>query len=97
MSVREFDLITGTYPCNATELIIQKACENQKDFYLAMCGCTHFDYYDLMYYGGNPEIYQEYIIDKTERLLKKHENGELVIERLEDHYGLEYPILYNKK
>jgi len=62
-----------------------------------MCGCTHFDYFDLMRYGGNPKIYQEYVIYETEKLLKENKNGELVVEILEDHYGVDYPILYNKK
>ena len=83
-------------PCEATELIIEQACRNQKDFYVAMCGCTHFDYIPWGMYVSS-EMYQDHVIRKTEQLLKEYDNGELVIERLDDNYAIDYPILYNRK
>lgn len=94
--IKEFDLVTGIMPCGATETIIENACRNQKDFYIAMCGCTHFDYIPWYMYV-TPESYQEYVIEKTNRLLEECDNGTLVVERLEGETELDYPILYNRK
>lgn len=94
--IKEFDLITAIMPCDATEIVIEQACRNQKDFYVAMCGCTHFDYIPWGMYVTS-EMYQEHVIEKTNRLLKEYDNGELVIETLDNNYDIEYPILYNRK
>ncbi len=94
--IKEFDLLTGIMPCEATELIIEQACRNRKDFYVAMCGCTHFDYIPWGMYVTS-EMYQDHVIEKTLRWLKEYDNGELVIERLDDNYPIDYPILYNRK
>lgn len=95
-SIKEFDLITAIMPCAATETIIENACRNQKDFYIAMCGCTHFEYIPWGMYV-TPEMYQDYVIDKTNRLLDEYDNGTLVIEKLEGETDIDYPILYNRK
>ncbi len=94
--IKEFDLITGIMPCGATETIIEQACRNGKDFYIAMCGCTHFEQIPWGMYVTS-EMYQDYIIEKAESLLKEHDNGTLVVERFEDSYEIDYPILYNRK
>ncbi len=94
--IKEFDLITGIMPCGATEIILENACRNQKDFYIAMCGCTHFEYIPWGMYV-TPEMYQDYVIDKTNRLLDEYDNGTLVVEKLEGETELDYPILYNRK
>ena len=94
--IKEFDLITAIMPCEATELVIEQACRNQKDFYIAMCGCTHFDYTPWGLYVS-PKMYQDYVISKTEQLLKEYNNGELVVEQLDENFAIDYPILYNRK
>lgn len=94
--IKEFDLLTGILPCGATESIVENACRNQKDFYIAMCGCTHFDYIPWYMYV-TPEMYQEHVIEKTKRLLEEYDNGTLVVERLKGEKDLDYPILYNRK
>ncbi len=94
--IKDFDLITAIMPCEATELVIEQACSNQKNFYVAMCGCTHFDYIPWGMYVS-PEMYQDHVIRKTQELLHEYDNGELVIERLDDNYAIDYPILYNRK
>lgn len=94
--IKEFDLLTGILPCGATESIVENACRNQKDFYIAMCGCTHFDYIPWYMYV-TPEMYQDHVIEKTKRLLEEYDNGTLVVERLKGEKDLDYPILYNRK
>lgn len=97
VSIKEFDLVTGILPCEATETIIASSCKAQKDFYVAMCGCTHFKYLSP-YMSVNPYVYQDYVIKLTRDLLSEYDNGELVIDYLpEDEFGIDYPILYNRK
>lgn len=91
IDISDFDLITGILPCEVTEDILKSACMYQKLFYVAMCGCVHFEY-EIDY-----EYYQQYIIDTTKKYLEEFNNGELVIDRLENKYYIPYPILYNKK
>ncbi len=94
--IKEFDLITGIMPCAATESIIESACSNQKDFYIAMCGCTHFEHIPWGMYV-TPEMYQDYVIERAEALLEEFDNGTLVVDKLEEGYEIDYPILYNRK
>ena len=98
-SVSNYDLITGIFPCEATEDIIKSACTNKKDFYVAMCGCTHFDYfYIIMHkYMVSPYMYQQYVISKAEELLENNNNGRLCVDVIDDNFEIDYPILYNKK
>ena len=96
MSIKQFDLVTGIFPCEATESIIMSACKEQKDFYVAMCGCIHFEHVpSFMRYSRYN--YQGFVIELTKRLLEKHDNGELVIDYLPNDFGIDYPILYNRK
>jgi len=95
--VSPYKLITGILPCEITETIIEAACINQKDFYIALCGCDHFNSkYDEYMFSDSPP-YQEYLIDKAECLIQKYNNGKLIIDKLDDKYSFDYPILYNKR
>lgn len=101
--IRKYDLLTGIFPCEATKIIIEKACQEKKNFYVAMCGCTHFSDEELasismnFYNFCSPKYYQELVINMTEKLLKEYDNGKLVVDRLDGYYDIDYPILYNKK
>ena len=95
--VSQYDLITALLPCEATETIIESACKNRKDFYIAMCGCVHSDLgYFYGYMSTSPLLYQNQLIDKAERLLKEYDNGTLEITKLNNH-PINYPILYNRR
>ena len=94
--VHSFDLVTGLLPCDATEAIISASCKAQKEFYVAMCGCVHFAGYDPFGYY-TPHMYQQYVIQLAQNLLKEYDNGELVVDYLPDEYQIDYPILYNRK
>ena len=94
--IKSYDLIMGLLPCEATEAIITTSCKAQKDFYVAMCGCVHFDFYDPFAYY-TPHIYQQYVIQLAKDMLKEYDNGELVVEYLPEEYQIDYPILYNRK
>ncbi len=93
----KYDLVTGIMPCDATEIILENAIRNHKNFYVAMCGCVHdpLAYY-YGYMGIAPEVYQEKVIAKAEKLLKEYDDGTLEVTQLKNT-ELNYPILYNKK
>ena len=94
--IHSYDLVMGLLPCDATEAIISASCKAQKDFYIAMCGCVHFQGYDPFGYY-TPHMYQEYVIQLAQQMLKEYDNGELEVDFLPDEYGIDYPILYNRK
>ncbi len=94
--VTNYDLIIGIMPCDATEVLLRKAIENDKDFFVAMCGCSHFEVYSPYMMGISPEYYRELLIEKVKRWLKKYDAGDLSIDYLDDKYEIPYPILYKK-
>ena len=88
--IKEFDIITGIYTCDATEVAIESACKNHKDFYISLCDCDKLG-------TGNPKDTHKYIIAKTERLLNEYDNGTLVVDTLGGNFINPNPILYNKR
>ena len=97
--VSKADLLVGVMPCEVTETILESAISNDKDFYVAMCGCVHSPMASMYPFGYDisPEYYQEEVISKAEMLLKKYgENSTLEVTRLKNH-PINYPILYNKR
>lgn len=88
--IKEFDLVVGIYPCNATDVAIESACRNQKDFYIALCDCDQMG-------TGNPKTYHDYIIKRAESLLNVYDNGTLVVDTLGGSFKNPNPILYNRK
>lgn len=94
--IHSYDLVMGLLPCDATESIISASCRAKKDFYVAMCGCTHFEGISP-FTPVSPYVYQQYVMDMAEDLLKKYDNGELVVDYLPQEYEIDYPILYNRK
>lgn len=94
--IKNADLIVSTLPCAATESIIENACRNHKNFYVVMCGCTHFD---LNRYHGEitPFAYQDHVINLAELFVEQFDNGTLYVDKLEGDYDINNPILFNKK
>ena len=90
--ISNYDLIIGILPCDVTEDIIRKSCIERKNFYIQMCGCTHFTPKQIMEYGLSREIYQKYIIDLASNLLGE----EINITKIDNKFGIDYPILYKK-
>lgn len=95
-NIKEFNLVTGIMPCEVTETIIEQACQERKDFYIAMCGCVHVDNY-MPFMSISPESYQRYIIEKTASLLRKYDNGQLEVDSLGPEFEIDYPILSNRR
>ena len=94
-SIKEFDLVTAILPCEATKPIIESACQNDIDFYVATCGCEH-DINGRPFFYSDYESYQDYIINLAEQLMKNNPNRELVVDQIDSKY-MDYPVLYTKK
>lgn len=99
MSVESFDLLVGIMPCDATRLIIKKATEEHKEFFIAMCGCTHYDMSEIprTLFGYLPVSYDDWV-DTVYQLAKEQENDgfEVKMERV-DEYHFPYPIISSRK
>ena len=93
--IQDYDLLVGILPCEATTLILEQAIANDKDFYVAMCGCNHSTTRSM--YRQPIDFYQQYVINKTKYLLNEKGTSELVVERLSEDYDIDYPILHNKR
>ena len=42
-------------------------------------------------------MYQEYVIQLAQDMLKEYDNGELEVDYLPEEYVIDYPILRNRK
>ena len=92
------DLVVGIMPCEVTETILEKAISEDKDFYIAMCGCVHspLSSMSMFGFGTSPEIYQRQVMDKADALLQMYRSSKkLGITKLKDHPA-NYPILYSE-
>lgn len=90
--INKADLIIGFMPCEATELLIKKATNNKKDFFVALCEGRHNpfdDYFDT-------EEWTELIYYIASRGIERNSLGELEKTYLKD-YGDPYPLIYNKR
>ena len=95
--ISDADLVVGVMPCESTELILENAIKNNKDFYVAMCGCVHSPLdYMFGFYSTSPKIYQEQVISNARSLLKENGDGTLEITKIKNT-PFDYPILYRKK
>lgn len=82
------DLLFGIYPCEATEAMIRKANQEHKNLFLGLCGCSHYNDYEIFFLHKDPRNWQEdmyYLLRGTNQ-----DNSEIkVVES-------EYPILIKK-
>ena len=92
MDISKYDLIIGILPCEASEEIIKSSCNNHKNFYLQMCGCTHFTQDQIMKYGLSDKAYHKYLIELASKLL----NENIKVDKIENKFGFDYPIIYKK-
>lgn len=91
-NIKKADLIIGFMPCEATEILIQQAVRNKKDFLVALCEGGHYSFDDYF----DTDSWTESILYLAEQGIKKNKLGELVKVDLKE-YGNPYPIIYNKR
>ena len=88
------NILIGFMPCEATQTIIEKAINNNKDFLIALCeGGPHGDEFD---YYEDEEEWLESMLYIAERGVKEKNMGELQVVSFKD-YNSPYPLIYNKR
>ena len=92
--ISNFDLLVGIMPCQATSLIVRKANEFQKDFFIALCGCTHFSREYLRFEEPTLEAWFEYI---RNIYYKTNVDGVDLVEITSPTKYNKYPILIKKR
>jgi len=87
-------LIIAFMPCEATETIIRSACQNNKDFMIAMCeGGPHGDIYDFY---EDEEEWLSSMLSYADRLIEDNNMGTLQKTYLKE-YKDPYPVIWNKR
>lgn len=81
-------------PCQATSLIVQKANEYKKKFFIALCGCTHFSREYLRFHEPTLENWFKYIHDIY---YKTNNDSASLIELESPNMYNKYPILIKKR
>ena len=79
--VRNYDLIYGFYPCQATPLMIQSSFKNDKDLFLEMCGCVHdipIGFARTQKTANQYEIYLNYLKYTLEQLSSSKRTYEII-------------------
>lgn len=99
MSVDSFDLIVGIMPCKATETIIRKATLSHKEFFLAMCGCIHYEL--IIDSSGcimmSDLTYDNYVRKVYDLAKKQEQDGFEVIKEDAKQYSFKYPIIRSQR
>lgn len=75
-SVKNYDLVVGVYPCEASYLIIKKASEENKDMFLLACDCTHFSSGYLQFNMPDLDDWHDYLYS---RAVTAYENKKEII------------------
>lgn len=88
-----YDLLVAICPCSATETIIEKANNEHKEFFIALCGCDHTPYAGE-YYGYSYTRWENYILDKLENTLE--DNAYVDVDYIDRKYEYPYPVLMKK-
>ncbi len=86
------DLLIGFMPCEATELIIDKASQENIDFIIALS--DNISQKDFAFYESIDE-WQHYIICHAKRKLESTTLGNLKYKYIKK--GWEFPIIYNER
>ena len=100
----EYNLLVGIIPCpdTLTISIIDYACNNNRDFYIAFCPCALSNYIRL--YPNAPlneeivySIYEEKYINYAREMIKRFGLGSLEVMFPEYGYNQGIPIIYNRR
>ena len=93
-SVSPYDLLVGILPCDATTLIIKKANEENKNFFIVLCNCTHFSRQYLMFNRPTLENWRKYIKEVFDST--KKDNEEMLVLDSPTKYT-DYKVLIKKQ
>lgn len=88
--VSDYELLIGFMPCEATEVMIDSAIDNNKDFLIALCDGVHSAFDDY----NNYIVWHKSIITSTKMKLNKLNKDIGVTNLLK--YNDPYPVIYSK-
>ena len=102
--IEEFELITSTFPCEATKILLDRFIGTDKDLFIGLCSCT------LHSYGFDPKdpSFRNWartynpnkigaIVEYANNLCKRRGKGEIIVKKLDEKYNISSPILIYKK
>lgn len=75
-------------------MIIEKAKTENKDFFIALCKCTHFSNYYLKFNEPTIEDWENYLYDLA---TKNYNSKQIIMEKLNKGYKHDQTILYTRK
>lgn len=94
--IKSYDLIISIMSCGTTEDIIINSSKNDKEYYIAMCGCDHsnngYGGYSTMYGEIGIKMYQEDMIQLAKEL---DGTDSIYVDELIDL--IDYPIISRRK
>ena len=93
VDISKFDLVVSVMPCLATDIVLNSVFKNNKDFFLAFCGCNHHEFNP--FYACEPSYV--YYLEDVDRLNRTYNLGDIVCDKLDSKYEANYPIIYNKR
>lgn len=92
IDLSKYDLITGIMPCAVTRDLITAACQQNKDFYIGLCGCVPDNYeYD------DAETYLEKNLEFARKMCREYGRGDLQETQLDENFVVKFPVIYSKK
>lgn len=59
--IKKADVLTATMPCDATELIIKRAIQSEKEFLIQLCPCVPEEYHPFVSYNMWTNRLYEYV------------------------------------
>lgn len=90
-NLAKYDLVLGIMPCEATVPMIKNANKHDKDLFIQMCGCTHFEHPELIY-PLTVGVWYEYV----DHILKTTISSDRTYKFYQPDWA-EYPIIKTMK
>ncbi len=86
--VKKDSLLVSTFPCEATLDIIRNANNNDLEFLIALCGCTHDGF-------SNYEEWEDYVVDFAS--CQSNDKFNIYTDSLNEAYSVPWKLIYKVK
>lgn len=86
--VKKDSLLVATFPCEVTLDIIRKANNNDLEFLIALCGCTHDGF-------NNYEEWEDYVFDFANQ--SSNNSFKIYTDSLDEAYSVPWKLIYKVK
>ncbi len=81
-------MLVSTFPCEATLDIIRNANNNDLEFLIALCGCTHDGF-------SNYEEWEDYVVDFAS--CQSNDKFNIYTDSLNEAYSVPWKLIYKVK